>query len=308
VKQVFLMGPTASGKTGIATQLFQELKLQLVSVDATQIYSDCNIGSAKLPADDLKKYPHELISIISPSDNFSVDHFLNHYQQVLDQLNGTGINPLLVGGTMMYFNAILNPLDDIPRSTPDVRKHVEELVNVNGLDWLAAKVKEVDPLSKIVNTDKQRLMRSYEVFLISNQPLSSFYNRTPKQDSTHDKDILKIALVPNDRKKLHDAIALRTKTMLEEGLVEEVEGLFVKYPELSWNSNSMRSIGYRQVGMFLRGEIKQEELFDKILFATRQLAKRQITWLRSMQDIQIYDPFEIDIYQKINYAIKQFIN
>ena len=302
------MGPTASGKTGIATQLFQEFKLQLVSVDATQIYSDCNIGSAKLPADDLKKYPHELISIISPSDNFSVDHFLNHYQQILDQLNGTGINPLLVGGTMMYFNAILNPLDDIPRSTPDVRKHVEELVNVNGLDWLAAKVKEVDPLSKIVNTDKQRLMRSYEVFLISNQPLSSFYNRTPKQDSTHDKDILKIALVPNDRKKLHDAISLRTKTMLEEGLVEEVEGLFVKYPELSWNSNSMRSIGYRQVGMFLRGEIKQEELFDKILFATRQLAKRQITWLRSMQDIQIYDPFEIDIYQKINHAIKQFIN
>lgn len=308
MKQVFLMGPTASGKTGIATQLFQELKLQLVSVDATQIYSDCNIGSAKLPADDLKKYPHELISIISPSDNFSVDHFLNHYQQILDQLNGTGINPLLVGGTMMYFNAILNPLDDIPRSTPDVRKHVEELVNVNGLDWLAAKVKEVDPLSKIVNTDKQRLMRSYEVFLISNQPLSSFYNRTTKQDFTHDKDILKIALVPNDRKKLHDAISLRTKTMLEEGLVEEVEGLFVKYPELSWNSNSMRSIGYRQVGMFLRGEIKQEELFDKILFATRQLAKRQITWLRSMQDIQIYDPFEIDIYQKINHAIKQFIN
>ena len=302
------MGPTASGKTGIATQLFQELKLQLVSVDATQIYSDCNIGSAKLPADDLKKFPHELVSIISPCDNFSVDHFLNHYQQILNQLNGKGINPLLVGGTMMYFNAILNPLDDIPRSTPDVRKHVEELVNVNGLDWLAAKVKEVDPLSKIVNTDKQRLMRSYEVFLISNQPLSSFYDRTPKQDSTHDKDILKIALVPNDRKKLHDAISLRTKTMLEEGLVEEVEGLFVKYPELSWNSNSMRSIGYRQVGMFLRGEIKQEELFDKILFATRQLAKRQITWLRSMQNTQIYDPFEIDIYQKINHAIKQFIN
>ena len=308
MKQVFLMGPTASGKTGIATQLFQELKLQLVSVDATQIYSDCNIGSAKLPADDLKKYPHELVSIISPCDNFSVDHFLNHYQQILNQLNGTGINPLLVGGTMMYFNAILNPLDDVPRSTSDVRKHVEELVNINGLDWLASKIKEVDPLSKIANTDKQRLMRSYEVFLISNQPLSSFYNRTLKQDSIHDKDILKIALVPNDRKKLHEAISLRTKTMLAEGLVEEVEGLFVKYPELSWNSNSMRSIGYRQVGMFLRGEIKQEELFDKILFATRQLAKRQITWLRSMQDIQIYDPFEIDIYQKINHAIKQFIN
>ena len=308
MKQVFLMGPTASGKTRIATQLFQELKLQLVSVDATQIYSDCNIGSAKLSADDLKKFPHELISIISPCDNFSVDHFLNHYQQILNQLNGTGINPLLVGGTMMYFNAILNPLDDVPRSTPDVRKHVEELVNVNGLDWLAAKVKEVDPLSKIVKTDKQRLMRSYEVFLISNQPLSSFYNRTPKKDSIYDKDILKIALVPIDRKKLHEAISLRTKTMLEEGLVEEVEELFVKYPKLSWNSNSMRSIGYRQVGMFLRGEITQEELFDKILFATRQLAKRQITWLRSMQHIQIYDPFEIDIYQKINHAIKQFIN
>ena len=308
MKQVFLMGPTASGKTGIATQLIQELKLQIVSVDATQIYSDCNIGSAKLPADDLKKFPHELVSIISPCDNFSVDHFLNHYQQILNQLSGKGINPLLVGGTMMYFNAILNPLDDIPKSTSEVRKHVEELVKVNGLDWLATKVKAVDPLTKIANTDKQRLMRSYEVFLISNQPLSSFYNRSPKQDSIHDKDILKIALVPNDRKKLHEAISFRTKTMLEEGLVEEVEGLFIKYPELSWNSNSMRSIGYRQVGMFLRGEIKQEELFDKILFATRQLAKRQITWLRSMQNIQIYDPFEIDIYQKINHAIKQFIN
>jgi len=237
-----------------------------------------------------------------------VDHFLNHYQQILNQLNEKGLSPLLVGGTMMYFNAILNPLDDIPKSSPEVRRHVEELVNNNGLDWLATKVKEVDPLSKIAKTDKQRLMRSYEVFLISNQPLSSFYNTTPKQDSIHDKDILKIALIPNDRKKLHDAISLRTKTMLEEGLVGEVKELFVKYPQLNWNSNSMRSIGYRQVGMFLRGEIKQEELFDKILFATRQLAKRQITWLRSMQDIQIYDPFEINVYQKINDSVKQFIN
>ena len=302
------MGPTASGKTRIATRLFQELKLQLVSVDATQIYCDCNIGSAKLPEDELKKYPHELVNIISPCDHFSVDHFLNHYQQILNQLNEKGLSPLLVGGTMMYFNAILNPLDDIPKSSQEVRRHVEELVNNNGLDWLATKVKEVDPLSKIAKTDKQRLMRSYEVFLISNQPLSSFYNTTPKQDSIHDKDILKIALIPNDRKKLHDAISLRTKTMLEEGLVGEVKELFVKYPQLNWNSNSMRSIGYRQVGMFLRGEIKQEELFDKILFATRQLAKRQITWLRSMQDIQIYDPFEINVYQKINDSVKQFIN
>ena len=308
MKQIFLMGPTASGKTGIATRLFQELKLQLVSVDATQIYCDCNIGSAKLPVDELKKYPHELVNIISPCDHFSVDHFLNHYQQILNQLNEKGLSPLLVGGTMMYFNAILNPLDDIPRSSQEVRRHVEELVNNNGLDWLATKVKEVDPLSKIANTDKQRLMRSYEVFLISNQPLSSFYNTTPKQDLIQDKDILKIALVPSDRKKLHDAISLRTKTMLEEGLVGEVEELFVKYPQLNWNSNSMRSIGYRQVGMFLRGEIKQQELFDKILFATRQLAKRQITWLRSMQDIQIYDPFEINVYQKINDTVKQFIN
>ena len=108
--------------------------------------------------------------------------------------------------------------------------------------------------------------------------------------------------------KLHDAISLRTKIMLEEGLVEEVNELFIKYPQLTWNSNSMRSIGYRQVGMFLRGEIKQQELFDKILFATRQLAKRQITWLRSIQNIQIYDPFEINVCQKINDAVERFIN
>lgn len=308
MKQIFLMGPTAAGKTAIATQLFQEFNLHLISVDATQIYCDCNIGSAKLPSDDLEKYPHELVNIISPCDNFSVDLFISKYQQILNELNGKEISPLLVGGTMMYFNAILNPLDDIPRSTPDIRKHVEALINDNGLDWLANKVKEVDPISKIANTDKQRLMRSYEVFLISNQPLSSFYNRTLKQDSIHDKDILKIALVPDDRKKLHDAISLRTKIMLEEGLVEEVNELFIKYPQLTWNSNSMRSIGYRQVGMFLRGEIKQQELFDKILFATRQLAKRQITWLRSIQNIQIYDPFEINVCQKINDAVERFIN
>ena len=302
------MGPTAAGKTAIATQLFQEFNLHLISVDATQIYCDCNIGSAKLPSDDLEKYPHELVNIISPCDNFSVDLFVSKYQQILNELNGKEISPLLVGGTMMYFNAILNPLDDIPRSTPEIRMHVEALVNDNGLDWLANKVKEVDPISKIANTDKQRLMRSYEVFLISNQPLSSFYNRTLKQDSIHDKDILKIALVPNDRKRLHDAISFRTKIMLEEGLVEEVNELFIKYPQLTWNSNSMRSIGYRQVGMFLRGEIKQQELFDKILFATRQLAKRQITWLRSIQNIQIYDPFEINVCQKINDAVERFIN
>ena len=308
MKQIFLMGPTAAGKTAIATQLFQEFNLHLISVDATQIYCDCNIGSAKLSSNDLEKYPHELVNIISPCDNFSVDLFISKYQQILNELNGKEISPLLVGGTMMYFNAILNPLDDIPRSTPDIRKHVEVLINDNGLDWLANKVKEVDPISKIANTDKQRLMRSYEVFLISNQPLSRFYNRTRKQDSIHDKDILKIALVPDDRKKLHDAISLRTKIMLEEGLVEEVNELFIKYPQLTWNSNSMRSIGYRQVGMFLRGEIKQQELFDKILFATRQLAKRQITWLRSIQNIQIYDPFEINVCQKINDAVERFIN
>ena len=306
MKQVFLMGPTASGKTKLAMQLCDEFSVSLISVDATQIYKDCNIGAAKLPQQELERYPHALVDIISPTESFSVDAFINQYQSNLNSIENQGTIPLLVGGSMMYFNAIFNPLDKIPKTTPEIREEVEALIRKNGLDWLYEQVKKNDPGIKFAISDKQRIQRAYEVFLISGKPLTSFYSGGEKYNE-NDLNFLKIALIPEDRKKLHQSIYQRTQDMLDQGLVYEVESLIKKYPNLSWESNSMRSIGYRQVGMYLRGEIRFDELFDKILFATRQLAKRQITWLRSMQNLLVLDPFEKDISDQLNQSLKNFL-
>ena len=306
MKQVFLMGPTASGKTKLAMQLRDQFPVSLISVDATQIYKDCNIGSAKLTQQELERYPHALVDIISPAESFSVDAFINQYQSNLNSIENQGTIPLLVGGSMMYFNAIFNPLDKIPKTTPEIREEVEALIRKNGLDWLYEQVKKNDPGIKFATSDKQRIQRAYEVFLISGKPLTSFYSGGEKYNE-NDLNFLKIALIPEDRKKLHQSIYQRTQDMLDQGLVDEVESLIKKYPNLSWESNSMRSIGYRQVGMYLRGEIGFDELFDKILFATRQLAKRQITWLRSMQNLLVLDPFEKDISDQLNQSLKNFL-
>lgn len=300
------MGPTASGKTKLAMQLCDEFPVSLISVDATQIYKDCNIGAAKLPQQELERYPHALVDIISPTESFSVDAFINQYQSNLNSIENQGTIPLLVGGSMMYFNAIFNPLDKIPKTTPEIREEVEALIRKNGLDWLYEQVKKNDPGIKFATSDKQRIQRAYEVFLISGKPLTSFYSGGEKYNE-NDLNFLKIALIPEDRKKLHQSIYQRTQDMLDQGLVDEVESLIKKYPNLSWESNSMRSIGYRQVGMYLRGEIRFDELFDKILFATRQLAKRQITWLRSMQNLLVLDPFEKDISDQLNQSLKNFL-
>ena len=306
MKQVFLMGPTASGKTKLAMQLCDEFPVSLISVDATQIYKDCNIGAAKLPQQELERYPHALVDIISPTESFSVDAFINQYQSNLNSIENQGTIPLLVGGSMMYFNAIFNPLDKIPKTTPEIREEVEVLIRKNGLDWLYEQVKKNDPGIKFATSDKQRIQRAYEVFLISGKPLTSFYSEGEKHNE-NDLNFLKIALIPEDRKKLHQSIYQRTQDMLDQGLVDEVESLIKKYPNLSWESNSMRSIGYRQVGMYLRGEIGFDELFNKILFATRQLAKRQITWLRSMQNLLVLDPFKNDISDQLNQSLKNFL-
>ena len=306
MKQVFLMGPTASGKTKLAMQLCDQFPVSLISVDATQIYKDCNIGAAKLPQQELERYPHALVDIISPTESFSVDAFINQYQSNLNSIENQGTIPLLVGGSMMYFNAIFNPLDKIPKTTPEIREEVEALIRKNGLDWLYEQVKKNDPGIKFATSDKQRIQRAYEVFLISGKPLTSFFSNGEKYNENN-LNFLKIALIPQDRKKLHQSIYQRTQDMLDQGLVGEVEFLIKKYPNLTWESNSMRSIGYRQVGMYLRGEIKFDELFDKILFATRQLAKRQITWLRSMQNLLVLDPFEKDISDQLNQSLKNFL-
>ena len=307
MKKICLFGPTASGKTRIAMELYDELSVHLISVDSAQIYNDCNIGSAK-PSDELlKKYPHEMINLISPIDNFSVSLFIEYYNAIIERIEHSNRNPLLVGGTMMYFNSIFNPLNKLPGSDLGVRAEVEGLYQQHGIEWLYQKVKSVDPETTINEFDRQRLKRSLEVFLMTGKPLTSFYSKESNKPKTSG-DYLKIAIVPEDRGKLHEAIARRTKEMLNDGIVEEVRALFKKYPSLTLQSNSMRSVGYRQVGMMIKKEIPEDELFNKILFATRQLAKRQITWIRGMENTYIFDPFEHNVTNKIKHLIQSFIN
>jgi tRNA dimethylallyltransferase len=307
MKKICLFGPTASGKTKIAMELYDELSVHLISVDSAQIYNDCNIGSAK-PSDELlKKYPHEMINLISPVDNFSVSLFIEYYNAIIERIEHSNRNPLLVGGTMMYFNSIFNPLNKLPGSDLGVRAEVEGLYQKHGIEWLYQKVKSVDPETTINEFDRQRLKRSLEVFLMTGKPLTSFYSKESNKPKTYG-DYLKIAIVPEDRGKLHEAIARRTKEMLNDGIVEEVRALFKKYPSLTLQSNSMRSVGYRQVGMMIKKEIPEDELFNKILFATRQLAKRQITWIRGMENTYIFDPFEHNVTNKIKHLIQSFIN
>jgi tRNA dimethylallyltransferase len=307
MKKICLFGPTASGKTKIAMELYDELSVHLISVDSAQIYNDCNIGSAK-PSDELlKKYPHEMINLISPIDNFSVSLFIEYYNAIIERIEHSNRNPLLVGGTMMYFNSIFNPLNKLPGSDLGVRAEVEGLYQKHGIEWLYQKVKSVDPETTINEFDQQRLKRSLEVFLMTGKPLTSFYSKESNKPKTSG-DYLKIAIVPEDRGKLHEAIARRTKEMLNDGIVEEVRALFKKYPSLTLQSNSMRSVGYRQVGMMIKKEIPEDELFNKILFATRQLAKRQITWIRGMDNTYIFDPFKHNVTNKIKHLIQSFIN
>ena len=281
MKQVFLMGPTASGKTRIATQLFQELKLQLVSVDATQIYSDCNIGSAKLPADDLKKFPHELVSIISPCDNFSVDHFLNHYQQILNQLNGTGINPLLVGGTMMYFKSLIEGISPLPAANAEIRKEIEAEVADKGWDVLHQELTEIDPVSaaRIHKNDPQRLSRALEVYRVTGKTLTEL---TAVKGEALKGNVLQFALIPRDRKILHDRIELRFKQMIAQGFEKEVVKLKQR-SDLHIDLPSIRCVGYRQMWQYLDGDFDHEEMIFRGVCATRQLAKHQLTWLRSWE-------------------------
>lgn len=306
MKQIFLMGPTASGKTDIAMALQDRFNLKIVSVDSAQIYKECNIGTAKPSITDQNKYPHSLINLINPDENFSVKKFLKEYDLIVKNEKKDDKIPFFVGGTMLYFNSIFRPLDDIPQSSEAIRCEVHGLMQANGIEWLADIVKKVDPASLIKRSDRQRLQRSYEVFLMTGKPLTSFYRS--KNQEINNPTHLKLALMPEDRKKLHNSIKKRTEIMLKNGLVDEVQDLLKNYPKLTDNSNILRSVGYRQVMMYLNGKIKHEDLFDKILFATRQLAKRQITWLRSMNNITFFDPYDSNVSSKISNRLNQFIN
>jgi tRNA dimethylallyltransferase len=286
---IFLMGPTASGKTAATIALYQEFPLEIISVDSALVYQGMDIGTAKPDAETLRQAPHHLIDLITPLEQYSAAQFAKDALLLMNAATEKGRVPLLVGGTMLYFNALQHGLSQLPEADQNVRDKIEAEAAKAGWPAMHAQLAIVDPqvAAKIQPTDSQRIERALEVYRISGQSMSALRSQSKKHELPF--NVLKIALMPGERAALHQRIADRFKLMLEQGFVEEVQNLLAEYPQLTPESPSMRCVGYRQVLAYLNGEIDLKTLGEQGVFATRQLAKRQLTWLRGMNDIQVLD-------------------
>lgn len=283
-----LMGPTASGKTALACELYEQGRFELISVDSALVYREMDIGTAKPSKDELERYPHHLIDIISPLEVYSAANFVEDACRLIDDIHARGKTPILVGGTMLYFKALLEGLsDNLPSADYAVRAQIEEKAAREGWEAVYAKLCQVDPLAgqKFKVSDKQRIIRALEVFKLTGEPITKLQAEQPK-NLPYRYSFHNYALMP-DRLELHKRIEKRLEIMWKNGFLNEVKGLMGKY-DFDENLPSMRSVGYRQAIEFLKkGDLsheKQREMEDKALFATRQLAKRQYTWLRSLQE------------------------
>jgi tRNA dimethylallyltransferase len=281
---IFLMGPTASGKTGLAVELVQRLPLELISVDSALVYRDMDIGTAKPDAATLARAPHHLIDILDPTAAYSAAQFRNDALRLMGEITARGKVPLLVGGTMLYFNALQHGLNDLPEADPVLREQILEKAQQMGWPAMHAELTQIDPVMalRLKPNDAQRIERALEVFQITGRPMSELLKKSKGESLSY--RLLKIALLPSDRAVLHQRIAERFDTMLAQGLIEEVRELRRKYPQLTPVMPSMRCVGYRQAWQHLEGEIDLTTLREKGIAATRQLAKRQLTWLRGMND------------------------
>lgn len=283
-----LMGPTASGKTALACELYEQGHFELISVDSALVYQEMDIGTAKPSKEELERYPHHLIDIISPLEVYSAANFVEDACRLIDDIHARDKTPILVGGTMLYFKALLEGLsDNLPSADYAVRAQIEEKAAREGWEAVYAELCQVDPLAgqKFKVSDKQRIIRALEVFKLTGKPITKLQAEQPK-NLPYRYSFHNYALTP-DRLELHKRIEKRLEIMWKNGFLNEVKGLMGKY-DFDENLPSMRSVGYRQAIEFLKkGDLsheKQREMEDKALFATRQLAKRQYTWLRSLQE------------------------
>ena len=285
----FLIGPTASGKTNLAVKLVNTFPFEIISVDSAQIYQDMDIGVAKPSQDVLDIAPHHLINIIQPHEAYSVAQFTQDALKLIDEIILRGHIPLLVGGTMMYFNGLEKGINQMPMTNEQLRKDIEMEASQVGWPKLYEKLKSVDKeiAEKLNPNDAQRISRALEVFYSSGKPLSSYHQS--KNKNVFPFSVCKLGLMPSNRKILHQRIEFRVHEMLEAGLFKEVRSLLQKYPSLQSHMPSMRSAGYRQTLEYFNHDIKEKECIDKIIFATRQLAKRQMTWMRSMENLNLFD-------------------
>ncbi|WP_323084201.1 tRNA (adenosine(37)-N6)-dimethylallyltransferase MiaA [Providencia alcalifaciens] len=284
---IFLMGPTASGKTALAIELRKHLPVEIISVDSALIYRGMDIGTAKPTQEELSQAPHRLIDILDPSQPYSAADFRRDALNVMDEISSQGKIPLLVGGTMLYFKALLEGLSPLPSASPEVREAIEKIVQEQGWAEVHRRLAEVDPVSaaRIHPNDPQRLSRALEVYLISGQTLTEM---TQTAGTELPYNVFQFAIEPQDRKILHERIERRFRLMLEAGFEDEVKALHQR-GDLHVDLPSIRCVGYRQMWSYLDGEIDYDEMVYRGICATRQLAKRQITWLRSWDNVHRLD-------------------
>ena len=288
---IFLMGPTASGKTDLAIQLCKKLPCDIISVDSSQVYRSMDIGTAKPEPEVLRESPHRLIDICDPGEAYSVGEFLRDARREIDAISAAGRIPLLVGGTMLYFKALREGIADLPPANEKIRGEIEQQAADNGWPFVHALLAEVDPegAAAIHPNHSQRISRALEVYRVSGLSLSQLIKQQLEKGCgvpslENDYRIVQLALIPTDRSALHQRIEQRFRAMLDAGFIDEVKALRLR-GDLNTGLPSVRAVGYRQIWAHLDGECTYDEMLARGVAATRQLAKRQLTWLRGWTDL-----------------------
>lgn len=297
---VLLLGPTACGKSAFALRLAGERRLEIVSIDSAQVYRGMDIGTAKPSAAERAAVPHHLIDIRAPSEPYSAADFVADAPGAIAAIRARGALPLVVGGTMLYAKALREGLSDLPVADPAVRARLEAEAEQHGWPALHARLAGVDPVTaaRLKPNDSQRIQRALEVFEVSGVPMAQLH-AAPQRPALR---LATIALLPEDRAELHRRIEQRFDAMLAHGFLDEAKALHAR-PDLRPDLPSMRSVGYRQAWSHLEGRTDFAAFRAAGIAATRQLAKRQITWLRSMRDTTRIDPFAADAYERVRAAV-----
>ena len=309
-KAITLMGPTASGKTDLAIFLVQHFPVDIISVDSAMVYRGLDIGSAKPSKEELAKAPHRLIDITDPENAYSAANFRNDALSEMAKITAAGRIPLLVGGTMLYFRALLQGLSELPSADEKVRENIEQQAKELGWDKMHQRLAEVDAeaAARIHPNDPQRIGRALEVYEMTGRAMSELQKEQKAEPLPY--DVLKLALMPSDRAILHQRIEKRFDLMLEQGLIDEVKAL-KEARDLHKDLPAMRAVGYRQVWDYLEGKLDYTKMKERGVIATRQLAKRQFTWLRSEKDLTIFDLSrysEQHIQEDVLKTVKEYLN
>ncbi len=295
---LLLMGPTASGKSHLAVHLAKAFNGEIISVDSALVFKGMDIGTAKPTLAEREGIVHHLIDILDPAEAFSTGQFNVCATRLMADITARHKLPILVGGTMLYFNALTQGLAKLPHADPPIRAKLAQDLVLFGKQALHQRLAEIDPdaAARIHQNDPQRVQRALEVYEITGQPMSSLFASTQSVLSAY--QVVKVMLVPVERKALHDMIALRFREMLVQGLLEEVNSLFQR-GDLHEQLPAIRAVGYRQVWSYLRGEYGLNEMTEKAIIATRQLAKRQFTWLRKQHDAHVFQAGDAHLVAKV---------